>query len=210
MKYLLAQFFFRISVKHDDLLMAFISKLLIDFLLFCLAVGLNPAHIQCCFLQSVWHGVFPSRLGVCCHYFFYHTIKFKFLCRHIFYFLCSHIYYKNEMLWKRGLVKHRCLYAPITSWANRTHWARRQFIFPIFAYLFNLISTQHFLNHIYFGAMIACNLLLSLLATHFAGDSKPFSYFIFAKWFLMPKAVQSFTIETMLMNFWRFLLVAKI
>lgn len=41
--------FSKILVKHDDLLMAFILKLLIHFLLFFCVVGLTPAHIQCCF-----------------------------------------------------------------------------------------------------------------------------------------------------------------
>lgn len=61
--------------------------------------------------------------------------------------------------------------APIASQHKNIHRARRQFIFPIFADLFNLISTQHFLNCIEFGGMIACGRYSApFLRTLFAND----------------------------------------
>lgn len=87
MKYRLALFFLKILVKHDVLLMAFIFKIIDKFsifLLFCCAVGLNPAHIQCCF-RSPFDLKFFLRDLEFAAIIFYHTIKF--LCRHIFLFI---------------------------------------------------------------------------------------------------------------------------
>lgn len=120
MKYILAQFFFQDLSQIWWSLNGIYFEIIDRLSTFLLYRGFESCPHSMMFSQSVWLGVFPCRLGVCCHYFsitpsnlnFYAAIFFIF---YVFIFIIRMKCYGNVGLSNTAASMHQSHHEPTES-----------------------------------------------------------------------------------------------